>query len=284
MVLGYEFKKGGCRVILNIAIETLRSRIFKEYFWVVSLTMSIVDTIVGILAYYYVALFVQDAMERYVSAYGVSYAEYLLIGLMAGVIATFLRYSLYEAVYLGYWACETDLYITSPIGLKGMLIGHMMFIALWESVILATYTLAALVLGIPLHLENLPQIVLAILVASLPMIGIGLVSASDFTLFNAKRGSMTGKVFSILQRIFGGYYFPVGILPQQLHIVSYLLPHTYFYEAVRIAAFKGVWITQKPELLYPLIIQGIILLLLGALLMKKAMDKAEETGDLSRWT
>ena len=280
----YEFKKGGVRVILNVAIETLRARLCREYFWSVSLTMSIVDTVVGILAYYYVALFVQDAMERYVSVYGVSYAEYLLIGLMAGVIAIFLQYSLYEGVSLGYWGCETDLYITSPIGLKGMLIGHMMFTILWESVILLVYALAALILGIPLHLDNLPQVILAITVASLPMIGLGLISASDFTLFNAKGGSMTGRMLSILQRIFSGYYFPVNILPYQLHVVSYVLPHTYFYESVRIAAFKGIWITQKPELLYPLIVQGAILLPLGTLLMKRAMEKAERTGDLSRWS
>ena len=280
----YELKRGGLKFVLLIAIETLKAELTKQFFLMANFIISLVDLIIGTLAYFYLAIFIGEAMNRYITAYGMSYAEYLLIGILGNIIGGFFIHSLYEAISIGYWSSETDLYITSPIGLKGMLLGYVLLGLFWRCITIFVLVVSALMIGVPLHYQNLLQVLEVLLVGLLPFIGLGLISASTFTLINSKSGSPISWLIEILQRIFSGYYFPIQLLPPYIRLISLGLPHTYFFEALRLSVAKGYWIHQTPHLLYPLIIQSIILIPTGIILFKYSIIKAERTGDLSRWT
>ena len=78
----YELKRGGLKFVLLIAIETLKAELTKQFFLMANFIISLVDLIIGTLAYFYLAIFIGEAMNRYITAYGMSYAEYLLIGIL----------------------------------------------------------------------------------------------------------------------------------------------------------------------------------------------------------
>jgi len=280
----YELKRGGFRIVLLVALETLKTRLLKAMFFPIIFTLSLIDIVIGTLAYYLMAIFVEGGMNRYISAYGITYPEYLLVAIIGDILAGLFLYSFYEAIGMGYWGCETDLYITSPVGLKGMIMGSLLTSLVWNTLAVFTLLSFAAILGIPLHLENLPQVLEVLAIGLLPFLGLGLISASTFTLMNAKQGSPITWAINIAQRILSGYYFPVQLLPGFIRPLSYILPHTYFYEALRLAVSKGIWLHSYYHLLHPLLIQIAILLPLGVVLFKYSLIKAEKTGDLSRWT
>jgi len=278
--------KGDLRTVLSIALSTLRARLFKETFFTISFTMMLIDIVVSFFAYYYVSVFVKGALNPYLERYSGTYAEYLLTGMMLGVIASFMVDSFYEAINLGYWGSETDLYVTSPVGLRGMILGQFLHSALFTGIIIAVYAVGGALLGIPLHLENVPKALLMLPIGVLPFVGLGLIGASTFTLFDAKQGNMVSWLMYILQSLFSGYYFPVALLPWYAYIIPLTLPHTYLYDAFRLVMMGGL------EPFSPLVIidiealaiSSIILLPLGLYLFKKSLTKAEIVGSLSRWT
>ena len=280
----YELKRGGLKFILLIAIETFKAELTKQFFLIANFIISLIDLVVGTLAYFYLAIFIEEAMNRYLTVYGMSYAEYLLIGILGNIIGGFCIHTLYQAISISYWSSQTDLYITSPIGLKGMLLGYALLGLFWRCITVSVLIISALIVGVPLHYQNLIQVLEVLLIGLLPFIGLGLISASTFTLINSKFRSPISWLIEILQRIFSGYYFPIQLLPPYLRLISLGLPHTYFFEALRISGVRGYWIHQTPHLLYPLIIQSIILIPIGVILFKYSIVKAERTGDLSRWT
>jgi len=282
----HELMKGDLRTVLSIALSTLRARLFKETFFTISFTMTLIDIVVSFFSYYYVSVFVKGALNPYLARYGGTYAEFLLTGMTAGVIVSFLVEAFYEAINGGYWMSETDLYVTSPVGLRGMILGQFLHSALFTGMILAVYAVGGAFLGIPLHLENVPKALIILPICILPFIGLGLIGASTFTLFDAKQGNMVSWLTYILQSLFSGYYFPVALLPWYASIIPLALPHTYLFDAFRLVMMEGL------EPFSPLVIaniealaiSSIILLPLGLYLFRKSLIKAEIVGSLSRWT
>jgi len=110
--------------------------------------------------------------------------------------------------------------------------------------------------------------------------GKGVVEALKGVSLNVKKG----EIFAVMGPNGAGKTTLLKILSCVIRPLSYILPHTYFYETLRLAVSKGVWLHNCYYLLYPLIIQIAILLPLGVVLFKYSLIKAEKTGDLSRWT
>lgn len=282
----HELMKGDLRTVLSIALSTLRARLFKETFFTISFTMTLIDIVVSFFAYYYVSVFVKGAMDPYLSRYGGTYAEYLLTGMTAGVVVSFLVDAFYEAISNGYWGSETDLYVTSPVGLKGMILGQFLHSALFTGVIVGVYFVGGTLLGIPMLLENVPKALLILSIGIWPFVGLGLIGASTFTLFDAKQGNMVSWLTYILQSLFSGYYFPIALLPWYTSIIPLALPHTYLFDAFRLVMIGGLDLFSPPLIIdiEALAISSIVLLPLGIYLFKKSLTKAEIMGSLSRWT
>ena len=278
--------KGDLRTLLLAAWASLKARLFKTTYFTISFTISLINTVVSFFAYYYVSVFVKQAMNPHLARYGGTYAEYLLMGMTIGTIISFLMNALYEAIDSGYWGSETDLYITSPVGLSGMILGKFLHSALFTAIIVTVYFVGGALLGIPLHLENVPKVLLMLPLGLLPFIGLGLIGASTFTLFNAKHGNTVSRLVAILQGLFSGYYFPVSLLPWYVSFLPLALPHTYLLDAFRLVMIGSLdpFTPTVMADMEALAVASLILLPLGIYLFKKSLIKAETVGSLSRWT
>jgi ABC-2 type transport system permease protein len=118
------------------------------------------------------------------------------------------------------------------------------------------------------------------LVFILSCFGIGLAGASNFFTLEVKQGSepLTW-LFNVLARIFSGVYYPTTILPAALQGVSWFIPHTYALDGIRRVMMNGSGFddpaTRQSFLI--LLLFSVFWLVVGSLLLTRAINRAEQT-------
>jgi len=93
-----------------------------------------------------------------------------------------------------------------------------------------------------------------------------------------------GPVSTILQTLmmfFCGVYIPIQILPGWIQPLSYALPLTYSFNAIRAGLIGGQGILDYWQYLVPLIIFFIIMVVGGYIVFIKLLNKARKDGTTS---
>ena len=222
------------------------------------------------------------------------YAGFLAVGM---IVNTLLQVGLagpYDSLSRSYWEARLESFLLSPCPVTlqiGVDVVWMYVNALASGLFLAIIGAS---FGARLS-ASIQDIVLAagvVLLATIAVLGIGFVSASMFTLINAKGyNDPISWVVGVLQGLVAGAYFPPSELPAPLHTLALLLPQTYAIDAVRRLLLGG----NQPVLmilgsLSPLETDLVILTLatsitvtLGTVCFRFGLRKARADGALSRW-
>jgi ABC-2 type transport system permease protein len=239
--------------------------------------------------------FVGQALGASGASWTANYAAFLAIGL---VFNSFLEASLngpYLSLAGNYWSARLEALLTSPCPVWTVVVAD----SSWAYV---RATINAVILGMVgwafgARLEASPGEVLlavaALLLATIAVLGFGLMSAAMFTLINAKGFSNpVSWLVGVLQGLVTGAYFPVSELPGWLQAMAKCLPQTYAVDAARrlllddAAGAPLVTIGALSPLASDLVILGgflVVLPALGAWLFRLGMRKAQADGGLSRW-
>ncbi|MGI8404688.1 MAG: ABC transporter permease [Thermomicrobiales bacterium] len=223
-----------------------------------------------------------------------SYAGFLAVGM---IVNTLLQVGLagpYDSLSRSYWEARLESFLLSPCPITlqiGVDIVWMYVNALASGLFLAIIGAS---FGARLS-TSIQDIVLAagvILLATIAVLGIGFMSASMFTLINAKGfNDPISWVVGVLQGLVAGAYFPPSELPGPLHTLALFLPQTYAIDAVRrllldddqplLAQFGSL--SPLATDLVILSIATSITVTLGAVCFRLGLRKARADGALSRW-
>lgn len=223
-----------------------------------------------------------------------SYAGFLAVGMIVNILLQVGLAGPYDSLSRSYWEARLESFLLSPCPITlqiGVDVVWMYVNALASGLFLAIIGAS---FGARLS-ASIQDIVLAagvILLATIAVLGIGFISASMFTLINAKGfNDPISWVVGVLQGLVAGAYFPPSELPGPLHTLALLLPQTYAIDAVRrllldddqplLAQFGSL--SPLATDLVILSIATSITVTLGAVCFQLGLCKARADGALSRW-
>jgi len=144
---------------------------------------------------------------------------------------------------------------------------------------IASLVVFIFVLGVDLNVSNPLSVfglISVITLSLLTMWGLGLILGGLTILYK-----QTTPVISLLQTImlfFCGVYIPVQILPSWIQPLSYALPLTYSFNAIRAGLIGGQGIFSYWDYLLPLIVFFIIMVVGGYLVFNRLLNKARKDG------
>jgi ABC-2 type transport system permease protein len=158
--------------------------------------------------------------------------------------------------------------------------------ALWDftfgAIRVIVYLLfATLVFGVHLHVESLGTLALGVILTLLSSAGLGILSASFILYF--KRGDPINFFLSALTTFFGNVFFPVAQLPESLRWISDFLPISWSLAIVRGALLQGKPFADLQGEVLRLALLTALLLPLGLLFSKIAIQKARREGSLVQY-
>lgn len=236
--------------------------------------------------------------ERSAAFAGGSYASFLVIGM---VVLQLLDKSLigpFTSLSGAYWSTRLESLMLAPHSLWLIIssdtVWYYLMTTINAAVILGVGFLFGAEVGGP---ENAPVFLLVLLLGATSVFGLGLASASTFSLLNAKgkHEPITWAVH-LLQGLVCGLYFPFELLPAFLKPFGLVLPHTYAIDAARrlfMPGHTGTVTLPVHELsglsavtvdCLCLGLATAVFLPLGVWLFNRGLRKSQEVGSLSRWT
>jgi ABC-2 type transport system permease protein len=120
-----------------------------------------------------------------------------------------------------------------------------------------------------------------LVVASIPFIGIGMMTAV-LPLISPEKGTQLGFIAQGLLLVVSGVYYPVDVLPQWMQWISVISPATYALDGMRDAIVNGDGLSKMGDELWPLVVIGIVSVPLGLEVFRRGERYAKRHGKLKR--
>ena len=231
--------------------------------------------------------------------YGNNYVSFVVLGFCVHYISWTNLGDPFKRVARIYWGGTMDLYLLSPLSYLTPYMG-IMFRSVIDDYprVVLSLLFGGLFFGATYNAAFLPLALLFLLLILLATLGIGLISASSFYLFNFKQS--TEPVRFVLQDVLiplaAGYYYPTTVLPHALQVLASFLPHTYALDGLRRLIVPGGNLAVKALPLQHLLplspiatdILALVLMValtfpLGAWMYVRGIEKARKEGTLTRW-
>jgi ABC-2 type transport system permease protein len=236
----------------------------------------------GALVFYFVGLMVDPASIPPVDGKQVSYLEFAVVGMALGGFLHLglerVSAALRNEQLMG--TLESLLSTpTTPVTVQvGSVLFDLIFIPVRMTILLTTL---ALVFGLGLQLDGVPQ-ALVILIFFMPFVwGLGILAAAITLTFRRGAGIVALAVAGLT--LISGLYFPVGLLPGWLTTAAEANPLAIAAESLREALLGGAnWSTVGPDIaiLTPL---AIVSFLLGMVAFKLALRRERRLGTLGAY-
>jgi ABC-2 type transport system permease protein len=244
--------------------------------------LQVIQAFVNVGIWFFVSLFLQDFTKGQMDQYGGDFVAYVVVGVLFFQNAATFTTLPHQSLSAAFWDKRLEIYHARRYGLWAFILGRFIWMLFYYTLILLSILAMAIWnAGIKLSSEIfiLPAM-LYYLVFILSCFGIGLAGASNFFTLEVKQGSepLTW-LFNVLARIFSGVYYPTTILPAALQGVSWFIPHTYALDGIRRVMMNGSGFddpaTRQSFLI--LLLFSVFWLVVGSLLLTRAINRAEQT-------
>lgn len=237
------------------------------------------------------------AHDRFSAMAGGSYTSYLVIGMVLLQILDKSLIGPFTSLSGAYWSTRLESLMLSPHPLGLILVTD----TFWYYAM--TTINAAAILGLGAFFgarfaapSSVPLFLTVLFLGAIGVFGLGMISASTFSLLNAKgRNEPVTWAVHLLQGLACGLYFPFQMLPWGLQALGLLLPHTYAIDAARRLMIEGYTVEATlpvqsfvggdpvvADCLF-LALSVVLYLPLGLLLFRRGIRKSKRVGNLSRW-
>jgi ABC-2 type transport system permease protein len=140
---------------------------------------------------------------------------------------------------------------------------------------------AALLFGLPLQVQALPQAAAALALSLVAFLALGVLSAA-FTI-RFKRGDPVAYFVDVVSVLLGGVFYPVDVLPPFLRSAADLLPLTHALQALRLALLSGADLSSLGAPLARLALFAAVLLPVALLTFAWAVRRAKDDGSLTHF-
>jgi ABC-2 type transport system permease protein len=128
---------------------------------------------------------------------------------------------------------------------------------------------------------NFPAALLVLVIASIPFIGIGMMTAV-LPLISPEKGTQLGFIAQGILLVVSGVYYPVTVLPEWMQWIAKISPATYALDGMRDAIIEGDGIGAMGDEIWPLIVIGIVSIPLGLEVFRRGERYAKKHGKLKR--
>jgi ABC-2 type transport system permease protein len=120
-----------------------------------------------------------------------------------------------------------------------------------------------------------------LLIASIPFIGIGMMTAV-LPLISPEKGTQLGFIAQGILLVVSGVYYPVSVLPEWMQWLATISPATYALDGMRDAILEGDGIGMMWDEIWPLIVIGFVSIPLGLEVFRRGERYAKQHGKLKR--
>ena len=207
---------------------------------------------------------------------------YLLVGALLWNYLSMLFDVLSETVSWERWEGTIEYTFMSPSSRITHLLG-MGFYAVVYGILQTALTLGVCAAFFELDLSsaNYWGALLVLAVASVSLVGFGVVAAV-LPLLSPEKGQQVSYIVSSVLLLVSGVYYEVGVLPEWMQAIATVSPVTYALEGSRAALQDGAGITELWESIRVLIVMGAVFVPLGLFVFHLGERYAKKTGKLKR--
>jgi len=143
------------------------------------------------------------------------------------------------------------------------------------------FGVVALFFNLQLGNADFPAALLVLVVASIPFIGIGMMTAV-LPLISPEKGTQLGFIAQGLLLVVSGVYYPVTVLPEWMQWLAKISPATYALDGMRDAIVHGDGVSAMGDELWPLVVIGAVSIPLGLEVFRRGERYAKRHGKLKR--
>lgn len=260
-------------------IEYQALRLYRANLW-----LAAVQELTTVGVWYFVSLFLSPVANGLVHRYGGSYVAYVLVGVLMNQVAVSALTSPFNTISQAFWDKRLETYRLAVQGIWANLLGRLAWQVLFATVLQGLALVALIASGLIhiTHHVDLASVAAIWILLVLANAGLGLMGASLFFLLDVKNGQdPITWVYGYLIQIVTGLYIPIAVLPGWLADIGRLLPQTYAFRAIRLAALSGAPPNVLRAPLEGLVWGTLVTMTLGVVMMHWALRWAEKGAGLS---
>jgi len=270
------------KISLDRPIAFIKKDVLVELSYKLQFVLSWVGIFLSVLIFYYISRLFGKIESPYLAEYGGEYFPFVFIGIML---------SGYLALALGSFSVNIrneqltgtlEAMFATPAKPSTIISSISLWNFIFNSISIVIYLLFGIfIFGINLSKANFMGAFIILFLTILSLSSIGIISAAFTMVF--KRGDPVAWLLNLSSAFFSGVYFPVNILPDNLRIISNLIPVTYSLRGLRNALLLGHGFKALMPDMVILLVFCVILLPLSLLIFNYATKKSKITGSLTHY-
>ena len=245
-------------------------------------SLQFIQIVFSVAVFYFISRLVGPSANPYLADYGGDYFAFVLIGIafsgFLGVGLSSFSNSIRQAQTTG----TLEAMLSTPASFSSIILSS----ALWRYLMTSIHVLVYLLIGsifldAALQVEDLGAVGLILILSVIAFSSLGILAASFIMVL--KRGNPITWVFGTLSSLLGGVYYPIEIMPDWLRFFSKLLPVTYALKGMRLVLLSGASFADISGDILALSLFCVILLPLGLLAFRYAVNRARQDGSLTHY-
>jgi ABC-2 type transport system permease protein len=206
----------------------------------------------------------------------------LLVGAVVWAYLGIIFEILTETVAWERWEGTIEYTFMAPLSRPIHLFGMGLFAIVYGIIrAILLFGVVALFFEIDVGGANFLAALVILLIASIPFIGIGMMTAV-LPLISPEKGTQLGFIAQGILLVVSGVYYPVSVLPEWMQWLSTISPATYALDGMRDAILEGDGITMMWDEIWPLIVIGFVSIPLGLEVFRRGERYAKQHGKLKR--
>ncbi len=207
---------------------------------------------------------------------------FLLIGALLWSYLSMLFDILAETVMWERWEGTIEYTFMSPVSRATHLIGTSIYAVIY-GILRMIVILGAISLFFDLRLgdANYPAALAILAIASVSLVGFGMVG-SVMPLLSPEKGAQVTFIFASFLLLISGVYYQVDVLPEWMQTLARFSPAYYALLGIRAALEDGASFGSQWHNVWPLILIGLVSVPLGIKIFEAGERFAKRTGRLKR--
>lgn len=207
---------------------------------------------------------------------------FLLVGALLWSYLSMLFNVLAETVMWERWEGTIEYTFMAPASRTTHLIGMGIF-AITYGILRTILVLFAVNLFFDMDLSqaNYGASLALLVIASVPLIGLGIM-ASVMPLLSPEKGEQVTFIFASALLLISGVYYPIEVLPQWMQVLAKASPVYYALDGLRATLVDGESFSQQWDRIWPLLIMGVVFVPLSIRIFSAGEQFAKRTGRLKR--
>jgi ABC-2 type transport system permease protein len=206
----------------------------------------------------------------------------LLVGAVVWAYLGIIFEILTETVAWERWEGTIEYTFMAPLSRPIHLFGMGLFAIVYGIIrAILLFGVVALFFDVNVAGANFLAALVILLIASIPFIGIGMMTAV-LPLISPEKGTQLGFIAQGILLVVSGVYYPVSVLPEWMQWLATISPATYALEGMRDAILEGDGITMMWDEIWPLIVIGFVSVPLGLEVFRRGERYAKQHGKLKR--